>query len=580
MNKIKFPLVLKPSKISNYMQIMMELQKIQKKNGQYSVLPVKTPYSNVLKKSKEEYDINLVLDGFVNEKLYEKLYEHETKLDKNFEKSVKKYIDKLKKQNEIVTTQKFNDLNVETLESSLSLKPNENLFGDLLLYDLYIFLTKSKPSVCLKQEIMFLGAEYFKYIERFLNENFSQIDSKIEIKDKISKFVKLKYSQEEYKLEIYEGRYVFAELYICLRCGHIDILLNLLEEFGDFLDIIEPCFRKNFKSWIISKTTSPLINISSVREDRFRKILFSLMQEKKLIQDSLILSTVEDFLWSQVIKSNFEENLNDIKKQFCNYKNLKGLILAYIITKQYGEALEIVFYSDFNPFASYYLIRELSKRSINKMLFVEYTFMICCKLKNIQKKVELISNIEDIVENSHECISKMIVKYKLYEVLNFLQDEVIGKNVVNILKNLNDRTQLINIYNCVDDVSIIIEILIDVFIEGIVTNINIDKYVEIFHNVKKRDESPNICKLEILYKFFQFIKSPDITTLKQISFFSVNFNLIEVKFVVEKVLKLACEVIKKAEDYELAKNLFKTVGEIELSGECIKYINKELILYI
>ncbi|EQB60713.1 hypothetical protein NAPIS_ORF01727 [Vairimorpha apis BRL 01] len=129
---------------------------------------------------------------------------------------------------------------------------------------------------------MFLGAEYFKYIERFLNENFSQIDSKIEIKDKISKFVKLKYSQEEYKLEIYEGRYVFAELYICLRCGHIDILLNLLEEFGDFLDIIEPCFRKNFKSWIISKTTSPLINISSVREDRFRKILFSLMQEKKL----------------------------------------------------------------------------------------------------------------------------------------------------------------------------------------------------------------------------------------------------------------------------------------------------------
>lgn len=576
----KFPLVLKSTKISNFKQIVIELQKIQKKNKNYSVIPVKTPFSNVLKKVDESFDLNLVLGGFINEKLKEKLEEHESKADKIFEKNVKKYIAKIKKQNSIVEIQKFNDLDVDTIENNLSIKPSENLFGDLLFYDLYIFLINSKPSLNFKHEIIFLGAEYLKYIERFLKENFSELNSKIETKENISKFVKLRYSQEEYRMEVYEGRYVFAELYVCLRCGLKDILLNLLEEFGSFLDTIEPSFRRNFKSWIISNTVSSIIHISSVREDRFRKVLFDLMQEKKHIQDPLILSTVEDYLWCQLIKSNCDQNIKDIKKQFINYKNTKGLLLALIITKQYDEALDFIFYSEFAPIATYYIMKELSKRSSNKNLFVEYTFMICSKLKNVQKKVDLILNIEEIFENSSICIAKMIVKYKLFEVLNFLNNDGIGKNVVKILKDLNDRSQLIKIYNCVDNVSVIIDILIDVFIEGIITNTNIDKYVAIFKDLKKQDESPEMNRLEILYKFYQFIKSPDITTLKQISFFSVNFNLIEVKFVIEKVLKLACEVIKKAEDYEMAKSLFKTVGEVELSGECIKYINKELILYI
>ena len=135
-------------------------------------------------------------------------------------------------------------------------------------------------------------------------------------------------------------------------------------------------------------------------------------------------------------------------------------------------------------------------------------------------------------------------------------------------------------YKLIDDSSLLTEILIDIFTEGIITGQNIEEPKKIFLEIKKTDESINVKKLDILLKFNEFIQSPDIATLKKTTFFSIDFKLIDVKFVLEKVFKVACEVIKKANDYEMAKDLFRVVGEMELSVECTKFINKELVVFL
>jgi hypothetical protein len=580
-DKLKIPCIIESFQMTNYFQIVISLKKLQSKNSKYSVLPVKTCLTNILKPVRTEYDVDAILNSHVYQKLRERLVDHEKQIDKNFVKDLKKYMTSIRKQNDLIKSSIKMNNDMDHFENVFDKVPSEHLFNNTMLYDIYTFLCTTKLSYDYDQEIRYLGIEYMKYIDRFLEENSSNILAPLKsIEDKISVFVKMKYSQEEYKLEVYEGRYLFAEIYIYLRCGILNPLFKLMDQFTEFFENIEPEFKKNMSSWLVSKVYTGPIRTLSTHEDRFKRILYDVMQGKRNIEDHLVISSVEDYIWFQLINMKSVIDTKSLRKQFENYKSKKGLLLVYLMTKQYESAMDFIYNSEYPSYPTYHLMKELAKKSENKSLFVDLTFLLCTKMRSVTKKIECISELEQIIDSYASCVSKMIVRYKLYEVLGLTLDKKIDLLVVRQLKNMNDRKQLIKVYKLVEDSELITEILTDIFIEGILTNTNIDEYLKIFYEIKQSDESVNVAKLEVLQKFYEFLQTPDIYTLKKTSFFSVNFRLIEVKYVVEKVLKTCCEVIKRANDFEMAKNMFRVVGEIELSDDCIKYINKELILFI
>ncbi|WUR02814.1 nucleoporin NIC96 (NIC96) [Vairimorpha necatrix] len=577
-DKLKIPFVLESQQVTNYYQVVANLKKIQLKNKKYSVIPVRTNFTGILKPIRNDYNIESIINGFVYNKLQETVGEYEKEIEKNFREQLKKNLREIKKQNENLNKSGKNNLDVGSFEKDFGILPNEELFGNPMLFDIYKFLSTTNSSLDFDQEIVYLGIEYIKYIDRFLLENSSEILAPLNsFEDKVSVFVKMKYNSEEYKLEVFEGRYLFAEIYVYLRCGMPNSIFNLMNQYTDYFNNIENDFKKSFSSWLHSKIYLGKFRNINLEEDRFKKILYDLMEGKNNIQDHLIISSVEDYLWFQLMNT---KDTNCIRKQFDKYKSKRGLLLVYVMTKQYDKAMEFCFYNDLSTFSTYHLMKELAKKSNDKNLFVDLTFMICEKMKDTQKKLYCISAIEEITEDYEEIVAKNIVKYKMFDILGLTLSKKIDYKVVRLLKDINDRKQIIKVYKLVDDTTLLTEILIDIFIEGILTQVDIQYAIKIFDEIKLTDQSTNVKKLEILLKFYKFLQSPDIFTLKTTSFFSVDFKLIEVKFVIEKVLKVACEVIKQGNDYEMAKSLFRVVGEIELSDECIKYLNRELVPFI
>lgn len=580
-DKLKIPFILEPSNVTNYFQVVAKLKAIQQKNKKYSVLPVKTSLFNLLKPVRREYDIQTVLDVFVYEKIREKVKEYEKANDKEFIQNIKAHLKEIKRQNENNEKCTRNNMDVTQFEQNFYSLPTEELFNNSMLFDLYTFLNTVKPSIDFDQEVIYLGIEYIKYIDRFLTENSSEIIAPLKtFEDKVSVFVKMKFSYEDYNLEVYEGRYLFAEIYIYLRCGLSNSILNLLNQYSSFFNSLDNDFKRNLTSWLNSKAFLGMpINLSQ-NEDRFKKVLYEIMQGKTNIVDNYIVTSVEDFLWIQLINVKNDSDVKIFQKKFENYKSKRGLLIVLVMTKQYEKAMDFLYFSDLPILPTYYLMYELAKRSEDKKLFVDLTFIISTKMNNVQKKLDCITNLDQVVDDFEECASSNIVKYKLFDILGLSLSKNIDYCVVKRLKDINDRKHLLKVYKLIDDSSLLTEILIDIFTEGIITGQNIEEPKKIFLEIKKTDESINVKKLDILLKFNEFVQSPDIATLKKTSFFSIDFKLIDVKFVLEKVFKVACEVIKKANDYEMAKDLFRAVGEMELSVECTKFINKELVVFL
>ncbi|EOB11568.1 hypothetical protein NBO_1055g0001 [Nosema bombycis CQ1] len=599
-NFIKIPFILRNTKINNYFQVITELKKIQKKNKKYFT-PIKSQFTKVLKERISDFDIHQIVDGFVHQKLKEIQFSQEKQIEKSFFKDLRVCLENIKKENELLslTTNKIIG-NVKEFETWFKEGPNDLLFNNIMLFDLFTFLSNTKPTEDFDQEIAYLGIEYYKFIERYLKENHSKNNFNIHnLEDKISLFVRLKFNREELHLDVFEDQYIFAEIYVYLRCGFTAPVYKIFDKYRAFFQSVDLDFKNHFTSWLVSKTKPPVYSTND-NEDQFKRFLISLMQGN-VPDNSSIISSVEDFLWTNLMCLE-QSSINNLISKFDGYNSPKGLLLVYILTKQYYKAMVYLLKMDINVYPTYYLMRELAKKSGNgkvdgnkvdgskldnindtssfstKKPFVDFVFLIASKMSDTQNKSLLISSLADVVDDYHEIVPQMIVKTKQYDLLGEMYlDSRINSNVVNLLMKSNDRKQLLHVHHVIEDQNLLMGILVDVLVEGILTNTNVDEYLEISEKMKVKTKDN---KLEVLKMFYLFTKTPDLVTLKRTSLFSLNFKLIEVKFVVEKILRMACEIIKKANDHEMAKKLFKIVGDLELSDGCIKYINRELILYI
>ncbi|AFN83667.1 hypothetical protein EROM_090500 [Encephalitozoon romaleae SJ-2008] len=595
------PLVMKPTRIYNYTQLIACLKAKQQRLSRYKVSIQPTRLKNILRPKQYQFDVEDVVNGFLHEKLRSRQKEHEKCVEKMFAQDVKKYIKEMKRENDlfVVGSSKVSgkikileevfDKDVEEKEGiQMSEVGGKNkYFDDAFLFDMYMFLKQSKPSDNFDQEIRFLGNEYLRYVERFLKENADKIKEPLRgNEDKISAFTKLRYSKEEYGLEVYEGRYMFAELYTLFRCGLLDSVKNLLERFHVFFEHISHRFKTSFGNWIATKSRPAVPIKIGGTDDLFKAFLLGLMDERNRRMDEWIIGSIEDFVWMCLISINGEGSVSEVLKMFRNYQNPKGLFLAYVMLKDYDKAMSLIFKGDFLIIPSYFIMKALCPRCTNKKVFVDFVFLAASRFTSTQKKVELISSLKPTIEGYYEIVPEMIVKMGLYDVLGIdsgtclYLDKKVNQKVIEILKGKNEKKKLIKLYYLIDDEALVVNLINEAITEAILSDTDIDEYLEIIEYYEKVECTKQTRVMTALKSFYLFKKNPGTSTLGATPLLDPGFDLTDFKYVVEKIFKLACDVVEKVGDNEMARTLFKLCGVLGLGDEMSSYANRHLVLLI
>jgi hypothetical protein len=592
---IKLPLVLAPTKIYNYTQLVFSLRKKQQKLAAYKSAAPPTPFRSILRPKQQKFSVEDIVDGFLHNKLNQKQREREKEIDGGFMRSLGDKMRELKRENDlfVVGSSKISG-RISDLEEALGKAVDErdraadaSHFTDPMLHDVYLFLHKVRLSTDFNQELQFLGDEYMRYIERFLRENADKIAVPLKrMEDKVSVFVRLRYNREEYRLETYEGRYVFAELYTLFRCGLLDEARELLEKFNVFFEHISHKFRSCFSHWLATKNKPSIPLKIGANEDLFKVFLLGLVEGTAQRADGHIISSVEDFIWLQLLSVTEPNSVPSIMEIFRTYSNPKGLLLLYAMLKEYNRALELVFRSDFPIVPSYLIMRALCPKCSTRKVFVDFVFLAASKFSSTRRKVQIVESLKDSIDGYYTIVPEMIVKTGLYEVLgvedaaSVYLDRRINERVVEILKSKNEKKKLVKLYYLVDNEQLVINMINETLTEAILADTDLDDYSEIIQYYERREDIKEVRTMKVLRSFYLFKMSPDLPRLRNTPLFDLDFDLSEFKYVVEKVLRAACDVVEKAGDQEMARCLFRLCGVLGLSDSISNYVNRHLVLLI
>lgn len=598
---LKAPLVMRPTRIYNYTQLIAGLRRKQQKLARYKAVVQPTLLRNVLRPKQCRFDVEDIVDGFLHEKLRLRQRDHEKSVTREFSQSLNRHVKELKRENDlfVVGSSKISG-RVKDLEEVFDKDPEEQegrwisgngasgrCFDDALLFDMYSFLRKLKPSENFEQEIEFLGDEYLRYVERFLKENADKIKAPLRgVEDKVSVFTRLRYSKEEYGLEVYEGRYMFAELYTLFRCGLVEAARNLLERFHVFFEHISHRFKTNFGGWMSARTRPAVPVKIGASDDLFKAFLLGMMDGSSKRMDERVVGSIEDFIWTHLISINEAGSAPSVLRMFKNYQNPKGLFLAYVMLKDYDGAMSLMFKGDFPMIPSYFIMKALCPRCTSKKVFVDFVFLAATKFTSTQRKVELLSSLKHTVDGYYEIVPEMIIKMGLYDVLGIEDgtclylDKKINQRVIEILKGKNEKKKLIKLYYLIDDEGLVVDLINEAVTEAILSDTSIDDYLEIIEYYEKRECTRQTKKMRALKSFYLFKRSPSPSTLRATPLLGLEVGLTDFRYVVEKVFKSACDVVESIGDNEMARTLFKLCGALGIGDEMSSYANRHLVVLI
>jgi hypothetical protein len=245
--------------------------------------PVCTAFSKVLDTSKVTLDLNSIHDGFVHEKLRNEAEDFESKLFSDLTTSIDKRIEEIKAENsQRGYANKIGS--VKDVEEMFFQRPTPASFRDEFLFDIYTFINQKM------EPLAFLQTSYLKHMIRFMEQHQQQADhiDDTVLKSIVKQFVKLRFNSEEYTIEAYESRYLWAEAFILLRIGRQDLVRDLLSEYEMFFEVMAPKFKTAFTG------KRPNFVQSHRHEDRFKRFLFE-------VADGLVISTAEDYLWLRML---------------------------------------------------------------------------------------------------------------------------------------------------------------------------------------------------------------------------------------------------------------------------------------
>lgn len=618
------PFILKPQKINNYTHVIALLKTKQSKYKKYTHGLVNTAFSKVLGVSNEVLDLDSILEGFLHEKIKDRLNDLEAQILSNFNRSLNSKIKTLKVENEQkVYANKIG--NIKDVEEFLMEKPTQFTFKDDLLFDLYLFINQKLDP------LNFLQNSYLKYIVKFYSQNL-QLDFNHELnpesinddtlKTIVKEFVKLRFNSSEYNIEVYESRYLWAEVFVLYRIGRVDLLIQLISEYEMFFEFMSQKFKTIFTGYLSGKKPNFVLGLKN--EDKFKRFLFELADEKAK-SDGMVINTVEDYLWLKMVLKK------DLKSDVDLFENNKIKFMVALFCKKFNKAIDILLKSDFGVVSKFFLLRELcleqscndeesndmfnnsnnvprhtlisrtSKEdsssttslasfidvssSINPV-FLNFLFNLVSKLSTKEYKVKLIEMLKNHGEY-YDIVPEYIIKYEMFDILSrssslnptveFALDFKVSTRVLHRLKESGDKARIILIEGIIDDIEMI-QILKDVVTEAILIDEPINQeIVEKYLKVKISRDTDDLLNL---YNFYKFNKSPSLANLKHTVLFDQSVDLRPFKFVIEKIFSKAIDMIKMENDKFMAKHLFKLCGILDLNEECTSKISKDLVLLI
>lgn len=617
------PFVLKPHRINNYTHLIALLKIKQKKYKDYTHPPVNTAFSNILGTYKDALDLDGVFEGFLHKKLTEKAVEFENQIHSDLLKSISNKIKEIKIENDQrLYSNKIG--NLAECESLLFTKPTLLTFKDDLLFDLYLYINKKCTP------ITFLQQSFLKYMLKFSNENNADnfdsennLDS-LSLKRIVKEFVKLRYNSEEYKIEVYESRYLWAEIFVFLRIGRSDLALEIINENEIYFEFMNSKFKSIFTGFLNGKKSNFAHNFRN--EDKFKKFLYDLTEEKAK-SDGLIISTVEDFLWLKLLLEK------EIKNDISEFSNNKIKFMIALLSRKYMKAIDILLKSDFSIVPKFFLLRELcleqsfstteieptnifdisnsvkpqmrsrvfledssSTTSLMSMtegntstiapVFLNFLFNLVSKLSTKEHKVKLVEMLKNHPDY-YNIVPNYVIKYELFDILGkshestsnieYSLDDKVAAKVLSILKEKGDRSKIIQLHYLIDDVSMI-QFLKEAVEEAILIDESLN--INILEKYLKKKITKDSFDLENMYGFYKFYINPTTSNLKTSALFDQNINLKPYRFVIEKIFSKAVDVVKCENDQQMARYLFKLCGVLDLNEECSSKISRDLVSLI
>lgn len=619
------PFILKPYKINNYTHLIALLKTKQLKYKEYTHGVISTAFSKVLGPVKESLNLDSILEGFLHEKLKEKSDEFEFQLSEDLKKAVNSKIKELMLRNDQQACSS-NIGELKEIENLFFLRPSQTTFKDDLLFDMYLFINKKM------EPLAFLQNSYFRYVMKYSSKNIQgdlSVDSKQDavdgetLKNVVREFAKTRFSSEEYKIEAYESRHLWAEVFVLFRIGRYDLILELLTKFEMFFEFLSQRFKTVFTAFLDGKRANIVLNLK--HEDKFKKFLFELVDERAR-SDGLVLNTAEDYIWFKLITKK------SLKNDIENFESSKLKFMIALFAGKQKTAIEILLKSHFGVIPKFFLLRELCLEQIPGMydedrtnnvfessnivnrpqmrmkrvvddtsstvslastselshpsinpIFLNFLFNIVIRLSTNECKVKLIEMLRNHAEY-YEIVSDYIIKFGLFDLLGkpsernnaveFSLDYKMSAKVLQRLREMGDRSKIIQLHDLIDDVTMV-QILKEameeaILVDGIIDQKIVDKYL-------KKKISRDSEDLENMYKFYKFFKEPSLPALRQTVLFDQNFDLRPYKFIIEKIYAKAIEIVKVENDKLMAKQLFKLCGMLSLNEDCTARTIRDLM---
>lgn len=595
--------VLEPTKISNFSYFNAKIRLLAKKyeNSTKSCkfldevfkegeLNPKKCYLQLKKVEKTDIDI----DSIINQYFEKKILEKNEKFIKNCVKKARKNLEKrknisFKKEEKIPKLKKISPVELLFIESNFeNFNPTINFSNEFLLLvykfcnqenELKIDLLNKRKSP-FEMEINFLEKEFFDFVKNSVREKKVSTREK---KDFIKIFTKLNYNESELFLESFNDRYLFAEVYIHLRCGQITEAIKLIEEFSNFFDISAPEMKKSILSFYSGNELfkPDFIKIIRTKSDRFKILIYQILCNIPQITD--VLDTFNDFAWYKMLHSKNQKELylsiNQLNVDECK-------MLLALFCKKYDFVFHILKTKNFPIIESFFVIKNLSKYLNQIIPYIEMVFSIINQFENQENKVEIInsldnsqkyadlntdsilendnsfisgkyqqiysdlnlsnisenddSRISNILENSNsnsyeylrrskstaELVAKFLVDIE-NQVLLSLKNEIsslnteIVQNVIEILKNKNNQEILLQLYYLFDDRERILEILNEYLTDLIFKEKkDFSQFQNVVNFCKKNVNSFEKEKMICLIEFINFTKFLDIKKLKNSKIFN------------------------------------------------------------
>ncbi|RVD93404.1 Nucleoporin Nic96 [Tubulinosema ratisbonensis] len=585
------PFIKKPMKFNNYSQMISEMKEIKAKS--VGINPSKTFFNdimsaslleekiknlgNIFKLKEDELSLEEIIQSVQEEKIMESFssFENESNLIFMNDLTTKIFTLKRQKESKIVLEKSININDVKFIENNINKILKSNDFTDPLLGDLFEMLIKNERNDFLKEK-EFLEKLFLKHIDYFYKNNSENLPVEtLSVEQKIQDYVKMRFNRTDFKIEVYEGRYLYAEMYVLFRCGLYDKMKILIENIPFF----QVQFIEALLGFLDGSPKKEIPSFLKQKDDLFKQTLYKLITLPPVYENNLVISTFEDVLWASFVISDSKETI-DFNKFIFDIKQNRIKLLVAILTKNYDEAVKILINGEFSSLDTFYLSRELLKKSETEVnLFLNFAFLICQKCSTEESKLRLVNSLKFL---NYKEICLKIIEFEMLEVVSNLPDEF-KEEIIKTLRNSNNRNLLLKLHFVTSDTAEISVLLEDALNEEINSENNLSKledfaYFDVYTFLRNKNCIEENTKLSVLINFLKFKIERNIESLGRTDLFKeTNFNILKELDCTEKIILLACEVVLKENSQLFAKKLVEIATKLNISNYSQQLILKRLV---